>query len=68
MIDETLLSLLACPACKAPLQLDEGRLVCTQTRVSYPIEDDIPVLLADRAEPVHPDDRSQAHATSGSRA
>lgn len=64
MIDETLLAILACPVCKAPLRLEGERLLCTKTQVAYPIEDDIPILLAERAEPVHPDDSSQAHATS----
>jgi hypothetical protein len=61
MIDETLLEILACPVCKAPLRLEGRRLVCTQTAVAYPIEDDIPILLAERAEPAHPDVRSAAH-------
>ena len=62
-MDASLLAILACPVCKAPLRQEGERLLCTKTQVAYPIEDDIPVLLAQRAEPVHPDDRSQAHAT-----
>jgi len=56
VIDKELLAILACPVCKAPLCLEGGWLVCTKTKVRYPIEDDIPVLLADRAQPPHPDD------------
>jgi uncharacterized protein YbaR (Trm112 family) len=54
MIDETLLAILACPVCKAPLRLEEQTLVCTKTHVRYPVEEGIPILLADRAEPPHP--------------
>ena len=56
MIDEKLLAILACPACKAPLRLDGDSLVCTKTEVRYPIEDNIPVLLVDRAQPRHPEE------------
>jgi hypothetical protein len=63
MVSEELVALLACPVCRAPLRLEGQRLVCSQTQVAYPIEDDIPILLAERAEPVHPDDSSQAHAS-----
>jgi uncharacterized protein YbaR (Trm112 family) len=54
VIDPKLLEILACPVCKAPLRLEGESLVCTQTEVRYPIEDDIPILLADRAQPEHP--------------
>jgi uncharacterized protein len=63
MMDERLLAILACPVCRAPLRLEGERLVCMKTQVSYPMEDGLPILLAERAEPVHPDDRSPAHAT-----
>jgi len=55
VIDETLLAILACPVCKAPLRLDGESLVCTRTDVRFPIEDGIPNLLADSAEPPHPE-------------
>ncbi|HUT34668.1 MAG TPA: Trm112 family protein [Planctomycetota bacterium] len=56
MIDEKLLAILACPVCRAHLRLEEQGLICTKTQVRYPVEDDIPILLADRAEPRHPDE------------
>jgi uncharacterized protein YbaR (Trm112 family) len=62
-MDERLLAILACPVCRAPLRLEGERLVCTATQAAYPIEDGLPILLAERAEPVHPDDRSPAPAT-----
>jgi len=55
VIDEKLLAILACPACKAPLRAEEHALICTRTEVRYPIEDGIPILLVERAEPPHPD-------------
>ena len=55
MVDEKLLAILACPACQAPLRLDGESLVCAKTGVRYPIEDGIPILLIERAQPRHPD-------------
>lgn len=51
MIDSQLLAILVCPVTKAPLQLskDKSELICTVSRLAYPIRDDIPVLLAEDA-------------------
>lgn len=55
-MDPSLLELLACPASRHPLRLDEsaGELVCTDAgcALAYPIRDGIPVLLIDEAR--HP--------------
>jgi uncharacterized protein YbaR (Trm112 family) len=59
VIDETLLAILACPVCKAPLRLEGESLVCTKTEVRFPIEDGIPSLLPDSAQPPHPAEASQ---------
>ncbi len=50
-IDDDLLAILACPACHAPLRVDEPalELVCTGCGRAYPVRDDIPVLLVDEA-------------------
>ena len=50
-IDDDLLAILACPACRAPLRVDEParELVCTGCGRAYPVRDDIPVLLVDEA-------------------
>lgn len=52
-IDDWLLELLVCPACRAPLRADEAasELVCTSQScgLAYPVRDDIPVLLVDEA-------------------
>ena len=49
MIDKELLEMLACPACKQPLTLNEQAqtLKCAQCRRAYPIRDGIPILLVD---------------------
>lgn len=62
MIDETLLAILACPVCKAPLRLEGESLVCTKTQVRFPIDEGIPNLLPDSAEPPHPAEPSQEQA------
>ncbi len=51
MIDQQLLAILVCPVTKAPLQLskDKTELICTASRLAYPIRDDIPVLLEEEA-------------------
>lgn len=54
MIDQDLLSILACPACKTPIRLDEDRLVCDSCGRRYPIRDGIPVMLIDEAEQGEP--------------
>ena len=49
-----LLEILVCPKCKGPLEYheDEPSLVCSSCRLSYPIRDDIPVMLIDEAKPI----------------
>ena len=50
-ISPDLLEILACPACKAKVELreDQSGLKCVQCRRVYPIRDDIPVMLIDEA-------------------
>jgi len=48
-LDPVLLEVLACPACKGPLTIDEGGLGCAACALVYPVENGIPVLLADAA-------------------
>jgi uncharacterized protein len=50
MIDQELLSILACPSCKSPVTQKSDRLVCTGCGLRYPIRDGIPVMLVDEAE------------------
>ncbi|WP_327093272.1 Trm112 family protein [Nonomuraea sp. NBC_01738] len=50
-IDDWLLDILACPACKSPLRAEHetDELACTGCGRVYPVRDDIPVLLVDEA-------------------
>jgi len=50
-ISQDLLEILACPACKAKVELkaDGSGLKCIACRRVYPIRDDIPVMLIDEA-------------------
>ena len=72
VIDETLLSILVCPADRGSLVLvgkgDEGLLYNPRLRRAYPIEDSIPVLLVDEAIEVSDDEhaRLMAQATPAS--
>ncbi len=52
-LDPALLDILACPACRAALRVDDAasELVCTGCGLAYPVRDDIPVLLVDEARP-----------------
>jgi uncharacterized protein YbaR (Trm112 family) len=52
-LDQELLEILACPACKSALRVDDGanELICVSGAcgLAYPVRDDIPVLLVDEA-------------------
>jgi len=51
-ISQELLEILACPACKAKVELkpDGSGLKCVECKRVYPIRDDIPVMLVDEAK------------------
>jgi len=57
-IDPELLEILVCPKCKSELSvvraLDgaEESLDCPACRLSYPVEDGIPVMLVEEARPL----------------
>ena len=50
-ISKELLDILACPKCKGDIHLSPNNdaLICDGCRLSYPIKDDIPVMLIDEA-------------------
>ncbi len=52
MISKELLDILVCPVSKGKLEYDkkENVLICQESRLKYPIEDDIPIMLPERAE------------------
>ena len=51
MIDKKLLEILVCPVSKGKLEYDEKEnvLVCKKSRLKYPVEDDIPIMLQEKA-------------------
>jgi hypothetical protein len=53
-VDKELLDILACPKCKNPIQYDEEKniLICQHCQVYYRIEDDIPIMLIEEAQPL----------------
>lgn len=57
-MDKKLLDILVCPVCKAPLvyRKAEQELICRGDRLAYPIRDGIPVLLADEARELGPEE------------
>ena len=50
MIDKELLKILACPACKADVILENEKIVCTKCGKRYPIKNGIPIMLVEEAE------------------
>jgi len=57
-ISQELLQILACPACKAPVDLHGDRLVCQDCGRRYRIEEGIPIMLIDEAELPEPGERA----------
>ena len=57
-IDPELLRILVCPKCKGELEVQrdgegvEQSLDCPDCRLSYPVEDGIPVMLVEEARPL----------------
>ena len=49
---KSLLEIIVCPVCHGKLDYlkKEQQLLCQFDRLAYPIDDDIPVLLSERAE------------------
>ena len=52
-LDPKLLEILVCPKCRGELEYRESEqvLLCEACRLRYRVEDDIPVMLIDEAEP-----------------
>jgi uncharacterized protein len=62
-VSQELLEILACPACKAKVELKPkgDALKCVECKRVYPIVDDIPVMLIDEATIEESDERSAQH-------
>ncbi len=48
-LDERLLEVIACPACRSRLTPGDDELACQGCGLVYPVRDGIPVLLVDEA-------------------
>jgi uncharacterized protein YbaR (Trm112 family) len=63
VVDDSLLSILVCPADRGPLVLvDDELLYNPRLRRAYRIEDGIPVLLIDEARDVDDDEHARLMA------
>ena len=53
MLDPELLEILVCPKCHGDLEYrpEENALLCHACRLRYAVEDDIPIMLVDEAQP-----------------
>ncbi|NLX04253.1 MAG: Trm112 family protein [Phycisphaerae bacterium] len=49
-VDDKLLEILACPACRVKVERIENFIVCTQCRRRFPIRDELPIMLLSEAE------------------
>ena len=59
MLDDSLLSILVCPADRGPLMLVDQELYNPRLRRAYRIDDGIPVLLIDEARDVGDDEHAR---------
>ncbi|WP_299494970.1 Trm112 family protein [uncultured Shewanella sp.] len=57
IFDKKLLDIVACPVCKGALAYDKQaqQLVCKFDKLVYPINEGIPVLLENQAQPWTPE-------------
>ncbi len=57
-MDAKLLEILVCPLCKSSLiyRKTEQELICKADRLAFLIQDDIPVMLADEARKLTPEE------------
>jgi uncharacterized protein YbaR (Trm112 family) len=58
VLDPALLSLLVCPETMSPLEYNKANseLISRQAGLAFPVIDGVPVLLADQARALNPDD------------
>lgn len=52
-LDDRLLAILVCPACRSDVEYKERRhlVVCTGCGLRYPVREGIPVMLVEEASP-----------------
>ncbi len=49
-MDDSLLKILACPACKANVVRENDNLICQSCKKKYPIKNGIPIMLVEEAQ------------------
>jgi len=49
LIDPKLLEILVCPVSKKTLVLEGTELICRESKLAYPIDNGIPILLPEKA-------------------
>jgi len=56
VLDPKLLEILACPQCKKPVTplADHSALDCESCGLRFKVEQDIPIMLIEEAEPIPP--------------
>lgn len=56
-IHESLKQLLVCPKCKGELEFhdDRSEIICRACALSFPVRDDLPVMLLSEAKPLGAD-------------
>ena len=65
MLSQELLSILACPACKSKVVLENDLLVCNACGRRYPIRDGIPVMLIEEGDRLRVNPSGPQSAPSG---
>ena len=50
MIDQELLKILACPACRGEVEFRDNKIICLKCGRQYPVKNGIPVMLVDESE------------------
>ncbi|MBN3039985.1 MAG: Trm112 family protein [Candidatus Omnitrophica bacterium] len=50
MIDDDLLKILACPACKSEVMYSDDKIICKHCHRKYPIKDGIPIMLVEESQ------------------
>lgn len=68
-LNPELIHILACPLCRGPIQPvdNETGLECPACNLVYPVQDDIPIMLQEKAICKEDWDRGQCHARSAQR-
>lgn len=67
-MENRLLQILVCPACKGPLRHDreQHELVCSAERLAYPIRDGVPIMLQSEARQLEKTDKPASQKAAGS--